>query len=409
MPPPPPVQYWTQFLSSALSQRGPNALPYAEDAKWLIRQHLISLVEAFPSLPPKSSQFTHNDGRTAHLLQAEGTIPIVYAGVVYNIPAVMWLLESYPRSAPSVFLTPTRDMIIKPGHPHVDRSGHVSVPYLRNWVYPSSNLVDLVRTLSHVFGQDPPLYTRENSNPNPIPTPTPTPDPSYPPRSRPSPSPSPSATSQHLPPSRMYSQVAPYAVGGRLPQSPQHRPMDDPADVYRKNAINKILEMVHADTFALRKSREVEMEGLFGTQAVLRRRDDELSSGLREMQDEKEALEQQLQLVLMNTDVLEGWMRENQGKKRMDEIHVDEIFELSDPLSKQLTECTAADLAVEDTIYSLDKAVQEGAVPFDMYLKNIRILSREQFFHRATATKVRAAQVQAQVTNMAARAPQYAT
>ena len=46
-------------------------------------------------------------------------------------------------------------------------------------------------------------------------------------------------------------------------------------------------------------------------------------------------------------------------------------------------------------------------VPFDQYLRSVRALSREQFFHRATAAKVRAAQLQAQVANMAARSPHY--
>ncbi|CAA7390594.1 unnamed protein product [Spirodela intermedia] len=398
--PPPTVpngQYWSQFLSGALSQRGPNALPYAEDVKWLIRQHLVSLLEAFPSLPPKSSTFTHNDGRSSQLLQVDGTIPIVYGGVVYNIPAVIWLLESYPRSPPAVFLTPTRDMIIKRNHPHVDSSGHVNVPYLRNWVYPSSNLVDLVRTLSHVFGQLPPLYTREN--PNPVPTPNP-------PSSSPSPSPSPQQPNSS---SRIYSQAAPYGGGARIPQSSQHRPTDDPAEVYRRNAVNKILETAHSEIIATRKSREQEIENLFATQAVLRRRAEELSSGLREMHDEKEGLEQQLQLALMNSDLLEGWVRENAGKKRRDELDVDELFEPCDLLSKQLIECTAADMALEDTFYSLDKSVQEGAIPLDMYLKSIRALSREQFFHRATSAKVRASQGHSKIAAKSARAPRQAS
>lgn len=148
------------------------------------------------------------------------------------------------------------------------------------------------------------------------------------------------------------------------------------------------------------------MEGLFGTQAELRRRAEELGRGVREMTEEKEALEQQLQLVLMNTDVLESWVRDNEGKRRRDSVvDPDEVFEMADGFSRQMVECTAADLAVEDTIYSLDKAVQEGTIPFEMYLKSVRALSREQFFHRALAAKVRAAQVQVQVTSMAARAP----
>jgi ESCRT-I complex subunit TSG101 len=190
-PPPPPsaggAQYAQQFLNTALSQRGPSALPYAEDVKWLIRNHLVALAEAFPSLHPKAALFTHNDGRAAHLLQADGTIPIHHAGASYNLPAVIWLPEPYPRSPPLVFLSPTRDMVIKPHHPLVDRSGLVAnAPYLRSWVFPSSNLVDLVRSLSHLFGLDPPLFTR---NPPPAANPSPQPPP---PRVSPSPSPSPS-------------------------------------------------------------------------------------------------------------------------------------------------------------------------------------------------------------------------
>jgi ESCRT-I complex subunit TSG101 len=33
--------------------------------------------------------FTHNDGRTVHLLATDGTIPIHYQAVKYNIPIVM--------------------------------------------------------------------------------------------------------------------------------------------------------------------------------------------------------------------------------------------------------------------------------------------------------------------------------
>lgn len=172
--------------------------------------------------------------------------------------------------------------------------------------------------------------------------------------------------------------------------------------------MNKLVEMVHGDIIKMRKEREAEMEGLFSAQGVLRKREEEVNKGLKEMQDEKEALEQQLQVVLMSTDVLAGWVRENEGKiknlgKNNDSVDVDEVFHCADVLSKQMLDCTAADLAIEDVVYSLDKALQEGAVPFDQYLRNVRLLSREQFFHRATASKVKEAQMQAQVANMAAR------
>ncbi|GLT76417.1 hypothetical protein SLA2020_480770 [Shorea laevis] len=406
-PPPatsPNPQQIQQFLSSVLSQRGPSALPYAEDTKWLIRQHLVFVISQSPSLQPKTANFTHNDGRSVNLLQVDGTIPMLFQGVTYNIPIIIWLMESYPRHAPYVYVNPTRDMIIKRPHSHVTPSGLVSIPYLQNWIYPSSNLVDLVHSLSATFARDPPLYSQRVSNPNPNPNHTPPPNPSGSINS----SISSSYGSLERPPV-MQQQQPPRGY----PPSPYGRvrtQTEDAAEVFKRNAVNKLVEMVHGDIIGMRKAREAEMEGLFSAQAVLRRREEELNKGLKEMQDEKEALEQQLQVVLMNSDILDWWVRDNKEKtNKLGDVDVDNAFECMDLLSKQVLECTAADMAIEDAVYSLDKAVQEGAVPFDQYLRNVRLLSREQFFHRATAAKVRAVQLQAQVASMAARAPHYVT
>ncbi|XWS57059.1 hypothetical protein CRYUN_Cryun09bG0138900 [Craigia yunnanensis] len=380
--PPPNPQQIQKFLSSVLSQRGPSSLPYTEDTKWLIRQHLLSITSHYPSLEPKTATFTHNDGRSVNLLQADGTIPMLFQGVTYNIPIIIWLMESYPRHPPVVYVNPTRDMIIRRSHPCVTPSGLVSIPYLQNWIYPSSNLVDLVVNLSSAFSRDPPLYSQRRPNPNPNPNPNPSPNPSM----------NSSMTSsygQPPPPPRVDAAAGyPPSPYGRVqiphPPQPPTSHMDDAAEVYKRNAVNKLVEMVHGDIIGMRKAREVEMEGLFSAQAVLRRREEEINKGLKEMQDKKEGLEHQLQVVLMNTDVLDGWVRDNEGKTKN--------------LGKN-----------NDVVYSLDKAVQEGAVPFDQYLRNMRMLSREQFFHRAIATKVRAAQMQAQIASMAARAPHYVT
>ena len=62
---------------------------------------------------------------------------------------------------------------------------------------------------------------------------------------------------------------------------------------------------------------------------------------------------------------------------------------------------------VEDIFYALDRAMQEGSIPVDAYLKHVRSLAREQFFHKALAEKVRAIQAQTQIDIMAARAGRY--
>jgi ESCRT-I complex subunit TSG101 len=396
-PAPPNPQQTQQFLSSVLSQRGPSALPYSEDTKWLIRQHLVALSSNYASLEPKTATFTHNDGRSVNLLQADGTVPMSFQGLTYNIPVIIWLMESYPRHPPCVYVNPTRDMVIKRPHAHVNPSGLVSVPYLQNWIYPSSNLVELARDLSLFFGRDPPLYSQRRSNPNPNPNPSPSP----------SPSPSPNQSSQweclerglHAPSEGVPAVAVRWGADG------------GPGGGVQEERGEQLVEVVHSDITTIRKGREGEMDALFNAQAVLRHRGEELNRGLKEMIDEKEALEQQLQMVLMNGDVLESWLRDNEAKIIRglggDVIDVDDAFECVDALSKQMIESTAADLAIEDVVYALDKAAQEGAMPFDQYLRSVRLLSREQFFYRATAAKVRAAQMQAQVANMAARISHY--
>jgi ESCRT-I complex subunit TSG101 len=132
--------------------------------------------------------------------------------------------------------------------------------------------------------------------------------------------------------------------------------------------------------------------GLFyWLQALLGERAGQLQKGVRELVQEKEGLENQLQLILTNTDVLESWLKAND--KGLTQVDIDDVFEPADALSKQLLECNAADFSIEDILYSLDKAAQEGAIPVDAYLKQVRVLSREQFIFRATSIKIYQAQL----------------
>jgi hypothetical protein len=63
--------------------------------------------------------------RVLNLLKAQGTVPIHYQGVKYNIPVIVWLPERYPNNAPLVYVTPTPNMVIKHNHSCVDPSGQV--------------------------------------------------------------------------------------------------------------------------------------------------------------------------------------------------------------------------------------------------------------------------------------------
>ena len=81
-------------------------------------------------------------------------------GVKYNIPLKMFLPEAFPHAQPICYVTPTSNMIIKPGHSCVDGSGLVRSPYGDRWSYPRSNLTELAGLLSEAFGSEPPLFAK---------------------------------------------------------------------------------------------------------------------------------------------------------------------------------------------------------------------------------------------------------
>ncbi|GER38404.1 hexokinase, partial [Striga asiatica] len=75
---------------SVLSQRVPRVLPWRRS----VTSASTHLIETYPSLQPKTAVFTHNDGQSP---PGHGTVPIFFQGVTYNIPVIMWLMDSSPE------------------------------------------------------------------------------------------------------------------------------------------------------------------------------------------------------------------------------------------------------------------------------------------------------------------------
>ena len=59
-------------------------------------------------------------------------------------------------------------------------------------------------------------------------------------------------------------------------------------------------------------------------------------------------------------------------------------------------ECVCEDQAIEDTVYALDDTLQKGKIDVDTYTKQIRSLSRRQFYARALAGKIHSKQTESQ-------------
>jgi ESCRT-I complex subunit TSG101 len=53
-------------------------------------------------------------------------------GTLYRIPITVWLLDNFPKVAPTVYVSPTGNMRINNGR-NVDRNGKVYHTYLYDW------------------------------------------------------------------------------------------------------------------------------------------------------------------------------------------------------------------------------------------------------------------------------------
>lgn len=85
-------------------------------------------------------------------------------------------------------------------------------------------------------------------------------------------------------------------------------------------------------------------------------------------------------------DVLMNWLRVY--NRKFDDEGGDG-FECVDEASKVVLDCLAKDMALEDLMYALDKAIEQGVVPSGTYIRQVRAMAREQFFHRAMVQKLK--------------------
>ncbi|KAL8388302.1 hypothetical protein RB595_009326 [Gaeumannomyces hyphopodioides] len=133
----------------------------------------------YPSLSPRTDVHTFPNGVSALLLHLSGTIPVVFRGTTYRFPISLWVPHAYPREAPLVYVTPTENMVVRPGQ-HVDPQGQVYHPYLVGWAgfWDKSTILDFLAILRDVFAKEPPVIAKQQQpGPAPAQQPTATPPP----------------------------------------------------------------------------------------------------------------------------------------------------------------------------------------------------------------------------------------
>ncbi|KAI2778528.1 UEV-domain-containing protein [Daldinia loculata] len=197
----------------------------------------------YPSLSPRTDVHTFDNGVSALLLHLSGTIPVIFRGTTYRFPISLWIPHAYPREAPLGYVTPTENMMVRPGQ-HVDPQGRIYHPYLVGWAefWDKSSLLDFIAILRDVFAKEPPVVSRQQAPPVPqqsAPAPTPPPVPPLPPdmsRQTPQQVPSPHAQDPRPPPPPPKGSDLPQVVSGLTTHTdgPPRPPL--PEDVRRQSS-----------------------------------------------------------------------------------------------------------------------------------------------------------------------------
>jgi len=364
-------------------------------------------------------EFTHNNGVKQNLLKIAGTLPINHRGACYNIPITFWIPYQFPDIPPICFVTPTHNMAIKTRHKHVGTTGLIFHEYLSGWSPYRSNLIALSSNLQSVFGPDPPVYAKQSAAPAIQP-------PNYPGACN---------NNHYSQPSGQYGAYQPHAAShhrqqphgavahqqpaaypaayqhpGAMNNIPGQRVMPHGAQPPSYDQIGAMKEAREAKDLADRKAKLTEVvKGKLLLKIMkfhktwvdeanqLQHLQHNLSQSEREITIERGGLTKEIgelkrlknQLETANVS-LQSWLDTNSNNEPVDLV---DTVEPADCWTKQLMKAAAQDCAIDDTLFSLNRALGEDVIDFKKYIKQVRKLTREQFFARALSLKIRESQM----------------
>ncbi|KDR21984.1 Tumor susceptibility gene 101 protein, partial [Zootermopsis nevadensis] len=344
---------------------------------------------------------------------------VLCAGSMYNIPICIWLMDTHPNNAPICYVKPTPDMQIKVSM-YVDNNGKIYLPYLHDWTPVSSDLLGLIQVMIVTFGEQPPVYAKKRSDmasATPYPTQSYMPMPGagvgpmtamYPPYQTGSAYQPPTSNQYSYPPypaavypnfpstSYPYPPTSVNAFTGYPPSYPA-----PPHTVYSgRSGATDTIDTKHIRASLLSavedKLRRRLGEQFFQAQAeleTLSRTQQELTQGKNKLEDILARLEKEQVELDKNITILKDKEQElDKAIELMSEqqpIDVDEAVTTTAPLYKQLLNAFAEEAATEDAIYYMGEALRRGVIDLDVFLKQVRSLSRKQFMLRALMHKCR--------------------
>uniref|UniRef100_A0A182JGT1 UEV domain-containing protein n=1 Tax=Anopheles atroparvus TaxID=41427 RepID=A0A182JGT1_ANOAO len=368
------------------------------------KKDVLNALRIYHGLQHRVEEYVFNDGSTKHLLNLHGTIPVKFKGNTYNIPVCIWLMDTHPRNAPICYVKPTPDMRIKVSA-YVDFNGKIYLPYLHDWNPKSADLLDLIQIMSVTFGEVPPVYSKGPETYTP---------PSYIP-------PTPATSTSYMPPyptqqfpqypgaGAGYNNYVPPGAGSAMPAygMPSYgMPTYPPAPGAMGGATQGVNQgtgtiteehirasLISAVEDKLKRRVQEKVNQCQAEVQTLKRTQQELTEGQTKIKDILSRLERDEKELTKSITVLKDkekdLERALESLENVESIDVDEAVTTTAPLYKQLLNAYAEEAAIEDATYFMGEALRSGVIDLEVFLKQVRQLTRKQFMLRALMQKCR--------------------
>ncbi|KAL3275189.1 hypothetical protein HHI36_019958 [Cryptolaemus montrouzieri] len=359
-------------------------------------REIMSVLNHYHGLQALQDTYVFNDGTPMELIQLNGTIPVRFKGAVYNIPVCIWLMDTHPNNAPICYVKPTADMSIKVSM-FVDQNGKIYLPYLHDWKPNTSDLLGLIQVMIVTFGEQPPVFAKPANKEVPYPTNSfgstpymPYPSNPYPQTSYPGYPSYPPVSSQSVAAYPPYPTSYPgYPTSGGFGGPPegistQHGTIKD--EHIRVSLLSAIEEKLMRRMKELFQQNQAELDTLRKTQEELKQGKAKLDIILSKMEKEQNDLDKNITLLKDKEDELDKAIERISNDEPID---VDDAVTTTAPLYKQLLNAFAEEAALEDAIYYMGEALRCGIIDLDVFLRQVRTLSRKQFMLRALMQKCR--------------------
>jgi len=352
--------------------------------------------------PKRSSYVKLTDGTSLPpVLSLDGTIEIIYRTSTYNIPIELHFPPRYPLGPPVIFVRPAASMMIKPNHRHVGPDGMVYMPSLHLWDRNGSHLINCVKTMSDLFGVDPPVFAKPTGGGAPS--------------IRQSASSTGKLGRSVLSSAVKFGRSCGISLDSSGPPSYNESVSNEERIAIEAAEANTALETARAadreEESERLKTKEIRYHLNADAREIIHLRYDELRNDIHGSDRDTRALQtvaRQTTYLRSVRGELEKWNRKidvdntklkeflviieeesDRRKDGRDEIAIiDAMVQPVDPTSGQMLRLSAENAAINDALYHLDRGLVAGALEMGKHQKLVRRLAKRQFMVKALLLKI---------------------